>query len=108
MFKHAVRGWHDLVPQTLEKYGVKEEDISYLVPHQANKRIIEATAKMLNMSMDRVILTVGKHANTSAASVPLALYEGVNSGKIKKGDLLLLEAFGAGFTWGSALLYWEK
>ena len=107
VFKHAVRVLHDLVPQTLEKYGVKEDDISYLVPHQANKRIIEATAKMLNMPMDRVILTVGKHANTSAASIPLALYDGVTSGKIKKGDLLLLEAFGAGFTWGAAILYWE-
>ena len=81
-----------------------KEDIDWLVPHQANMRIISATAKKLNMSMDRVIITVDQHGNTSAASVPLALDVAVRDGRIKVGDTILLEAFGGGFTWGSILL----
>ena len=83
---------------------MKKEDIDWLVPHQANIRIISATAKKLDMSMDRVVVTVDQHGNTSAASVPLALDVAVRDGRIKENDTLLLEAFGGGFTWGSVLL----
>ncbi|MEE3002861.1 MAG: beta-ketoacyl-ACP synthase III [Pseudomonadota bacterium] len=82
------------------------EDISWVIPHQANKRIIEASAKQLGLSMDKVILTVNKHANTSAASIPLALDHAIETEQVKTGDLLLLNAFGAGFTWGSSLLHY--
>lgn len=78
--------------------------LDWLVPHQANLRIIEATAKRLDMSMERVIVTVDKHGNTSSGSVPLALDEAVRSGKVQRGQLILLEAFGGGFAWGSALI----
>jgi 3-oxoacyl-[acyl-carrier-protein] synthase-3 len=81
-----------------------KSDLDWLIPHQANLRIIEATAKRLQMSMDRVIVTVDRTGNTSAGSVPLALDEAVRSGKVQRGQLLLLEAFGGGFTWGSALI----
>ena len=90
-----------------EKYTIddlKKEEIDWLVPHQANMRIISATAKKLEMSMERVIVTVNQHGNTSAASVPLALDVAVRDGRIKAGDTVLLEAFGGGFTWGSVLL----
>lgn len=104
VFRHAVQYMADIVTETLEYNKVKPEEIDWLVPHQANIRIIEATAKKLNMGMDKVIVTIHKHGNTSAASIPLALCEAVDSGKIKKGDLLLMEALGAGLTWGSALV----
>lgn len=104
VFKHATRTLAGMVDIMLEKHNMKEEEIDFLVPHQANRRIIEATAKHLKLSMDKVILTVDRHANTSAASIPLALSESIKSGKIKRGDTLLLEAFGGGFTWGAALL----
>jgi len=84
--------------------GLDRSAIDWLVPHQANIRIIEATARRLDLPMERVILTVQDHGNTSAASVPLALDVAVRDGRIKRGDLLLLEAFGGGFTWGSALV----
>jgi 3-oxoacyl-[acyl-carrier-protein] synthase-3 len=84
--------------------GLEKSDLDWLIPHQANLRIIEATAKRLQMSMDRVIVTVDRTGNTSAGSVPLALDEAIRSGKVKRGELLLLEAFGGGFTWGSALV----
>jgi 3-oxoacyl-[acyl-carrier-protein] synthase-3 len=84
--------------------GSSTSEIDWLVPHQANIRIIQATAKKLGMPMERVIVTVQDHGNTSTASVPLALDVGVRDGRIKRGDLLLLEAFGGGFTWGSALV----
>ncbi|MDE2280095.1 MAG: 3-oxoacyl-ACP synthase, partial [Xanthomonadaceae bacterium] len=84
--------------------GMHESDIDWLIPHQANLRIIEATAKRLQMPMDRVIVTVDQHANTSSGSVPLALDYAVRSGKVQRGQNLLLEAFGGGFTWASALL----
>jgi 3-oxoacyl-[acyl-carrier-protein] synthase-3 len=104
VFKVAVKTLDSLVGETLADAGMKEEEIDWLIPHQANLRIIEATAKRLNMSMDRVIVTVDKHANTSSGSVPLALDYAVRSGKVKRGQNLLLEAFGGGFTWASALL----
>jgi 3-oxoacyl-[acyl-carrier-protein] synthase-3 len=83
---------------------MKKSDIDWLVPHQANIRIINATAKKLGMSLDNVVVTVDRHGNTSAASVPLALDEAVRDGRIKKGETVMLEAFGGGFTWGSVLL----
>lgn len=104
VFRVAVRTLSRIVDETLAANGIGREQIDWLVPHQANLRIIQATAKHLGMSMDRVIVTVNKHGNTSAASVPLALDHAVRSGAIKRGELLLLEAFGGGFTWGSALL----
>ena len=104
VFKVAVKTLDSLVGETLEAAGMVESQIDWLIPHQANLRIIEATAKRLNMSMDRVIVTVDKHANTSSGSVPLALDYAVRSGKVQRGQNLLLEAFGGGFTWASALL----
>ena len=104
VFKVAVKTLGRIVDETLAANGLSKEDVDWLVPHQANTRIIKATAKKLHMSMDRVILTVSKHGNTSAASVPLALDTAVRDGRIKRGDLMLLEAFGGGFTWGSALI----
>ncbi|MDQ3288942.1 MAG: ketoacyl-ACP synthase III [Pseudomonadota bacterium] len=104
VFKHAVKALDAVVEETLEANGLDSQDIDWLIPHQANLRIIEATAKRLDMPMDRVIVTVDKHGNTSSGSVPLALDEAVRSGKVKRGQLLLLEAFGGGFTWGSALI----
>jgi 3-oxoacyl-[acyl-carrier-protein] synthase-3 len=104
VFKMAVNTLDAIVDETLAANGLQKSDLDWLVPHQANKRIIEATARKLDMSMDRVILTVGEHGNTSAASVPLALDTGVKDGRIKRGELILMEAFGGGFTWGSALV----
>ena len=104
VFKHAVKALDSVVDETLEANGLDQGDLDWLIPHQANLRIIEATAKRLAMPMDRVIVTVDRHGNTSAASVPLALDEAVRSGRVQRGQLLLLEAFGGGFTWGSALL----
>lgn len=103
VFKMAVNTLGRIVDETLEANQMEKQEIDWLVPHQANVRIIAATAKKLRMSMDNVILTVQDHGNTSAASVPLALNEGVRSGKIQKGQTILMEAFGGGFTWGSAL-----
>ena len=104
VFKHAVKALDAVVEETLQANGLDRHDIDWLIPHQANLRIIEATAKRLDMPMDRVIVTVDRHGNTSSGSVPLALDEAVRSGKVQRGQLLLLEAFGGGFTWGSALL----
>ncbi|MCI4567453.1 beta-ketoacyl-ACP synthase III [Lysobacter sp. CFH 32150] len=104
VFKYAVKALDSVVEETLEANGLDRHDIDWLIPHQANLRIIEATAKRLDMPMDRVIVTVDRHGNTSSGSVPLALDEAVRSGKIQRGQLLLLEAFGGGFTWGAALL----
>ncbi len=106
VFKHAVTRMAEAVDTALEANELTPGDIDWMVPHQANIRIIEAMAKRLNLPMDQVIVTVDKHANTSAASIPLALYAGVSDGRIKQGDVLLLEAMGGGFTWGSALLRW--
>lgn len=104
VFKVAVKKLSQVVVDTLAANNIAKEQLDWLVPHQANMRIIAATAKKLAMPMEQVIVTLDKHGNTSAASVPLALDEGVRSGKIKPGQLVLLEAFGGGFTWGSALV----
>ena len=104
VFKYAVRALDSVVDETLEANGLDRHDLDWLIPHQANLRIIEATAKRLDMPMDRVVVTVDKHGNTSSGSVPLALDEAVRSGRVQRGQLVLLEAFGGGFTWGSALL----
>jgi len=104
VFKYAVKALDSVVDETLEANGLDKSDLDWLIPHQANLRIIEATAKRLDMSMDQVVVTVDRHGNTSSASVPLALDAAVRSGKVERGQLLLLEAFGGGFTWGSALL----
>ncbi len=104
VFKYAVQYMADVVKETLETNKITGADIDWMVPHQANIRIIESTADKLKLPMSKVIVTVDKHGNTSAASIPLALHEGVTSGRIKKGHLLLLEAMGGGFTWGAALI----
>jgi 3-oxoacyl-[acyl-carrier-protein] synthase-3 len=104
VFKVAVRTLGRIVDETLDYNDMEKSDLDWLIPHQANYRIISATAKKLGMTMDQVIVTVDRHGNTSAGSVPLALDEAVRSGKIKRGDILLLEAFGGGFTWASALV----
>ncbi|HHI76382.1 MAG TPA: ketoacyl-ACP synthase III [Gammaproteobacteria bacterium] len=104
VFKMAVNTLGRIVDETLEANGLRKSDIDWLVPHQANIRIINATARKLGLPMDRVVVTVDRHGNTSAASVPLALDTAVRDGRIQRGETLLLEAFGGGFTWGSALL----
>jgi 3-oxoacyl-[acyl-carrier-protein] synthase-3 len=104
VFKVAVKTLDRVVEETLAANGIDRHAIDWLIPHQANLRIIQATAKRLDMPMDRVVVTVDKHGNTSSASVPLALDHGIRSGRIQRGQLLLLEAFGGGFTWGSALI----
>ncbi len=104
VFKVAVRTLSRIVDETLEANQMDKSDIDWLIPHQANLRIILATARKLGMTTEKVIITVDRHGNTSAASVPLALDEAVRSGRIKRGETLLLEAFGGGFTWGSALV----
>ncbi len=104
VFKMAVNTLGRIVDETLSANGLDKSDIDWLVPHQANERIIKATAKKLRMPMDRVVTTVQTHGNTSAASVPLALNVAVRDGRIQRGETLLLEAFGGGFTWGSALI----
>lgn len=104
VFKMAVNTLGRIVDETLAANNMHKSDIDWLVPHQANIRIIKATARKLNMSMDHVVVTVDQHGNTSAASVPLALDAAVRDGRIKRGETLLLEAFGGGFTWGSVLL----
>jgi 3-oxoacyl-[acyl-carrier-protein] synthase-3 len=104
VFRMAVNTLGRIVDETLEANGLDKADIDWLVPHQANIRIINATAKKLSMPMEQVVVTVDRHGNTSAASVPLALDTAVRDGRIKRGETVLLEAFGGGFTWGSVLL----
>ena len=104
VFRMAVNTLGRIVDETLAHNNMKKSDIDWLVPHQANMRIIAATAKKLNMPMEQVVVTVNRHGNTSAASIPLALDEAVRDGRIKRNEIVLLEAFGGGFTWGSALL----
>jgi 3-oxoacyl-[acyl-carrier-protein] synthase-3 len=106
VFKHAVGMITDVIEASFEETGLTAEDIDWFVPHQANKRIIDASAKKLNIAEGKVVITVDRHGNTSAASVPLALATAVADGRIKKGDLVLLEAMGGGFTWGAVLLRW--
>jgi 3-oxoacyl-[acyl-carrier-protein] synthase-3 len=104
VFKYAVQYMADVVNEALDANGIKGMDLDWLVPPQANIRIIEATAKKLDLPMGRVVVTVERHGNTSAASIPLALHEAMADGRIKKGHLILLEAMGGGLTWGSALI----
>jgi 3-oxoacyl-[acyl-carrier-protein] synthase-3 len=104
VFRHAVTNLADVLTEVLGEIGLSAADVDWIVPHQANARILDATAKKLGVSTDRIIVTVDQHANTSAASVPLALDTAVRDGRIKRGDLIVLEAMGGGFTWGAAAL----
>jgi 3-oxoacyl-[acyl-carrier-protein] synthase-3 len=104
VFKMAVNTLDAIVDETLAANGMEKSDIDWLVPHQANIRIIQATGKKLGLPADRVVVTVDQHGNTSAASIPLAFDTAVRDGRIKRGQTLLMEAFGGGFTWGSALV----
>jgi 3-oxoacyl-[acyl-carrier-protein] synthase-3 len=106
VFKFAVKVLEEVALETLDAAGLQKTDIDWLIPHQANIRIIQATAKKLGMTMERVITTVDRHANTSAASVPLALDEAVRDGRIREGHRVMLEGVGGGFTWGAVLLQW--
>jgi 3-oxoacyl-[acyl-carrier-protein] synthase-3 len=104
VFKVAVKTLGGIASETLDKAGVDKSELDWLIPHQANIRIIQATAKRLDLPIEKVILTVQDHGNTSAASVPMALDVGIRDGRVKKGQLILMEAFGGGFTWGSVLM----
>ncbi|GAK33365.1 3-oxoacyl-[acyl-carrier-protein] synthase 3 [Iodidimonas nitroreducens] len=106
VFRHAVVNLAAVMEEILADVGLTSQDVDWVVPHQANRRILEGTAKKLALSPDKVIMTVDRHANTSAASIPLALDEAVRDGRIKSGDLLMLEAMGGGFTWGGCLVRW--
>ena len=106
VFKHAVVNMAAVVGEVLAKAGLEAKDIDWLVPHQANKRIIDSTGRKLGLAADRVVVTVDRHANTSAASIPLALDTAVKDGRIKKGDLALLEGIGGGLAWGASLIRW--
>jgi 3-oxoacyl-[acyl-carrier-protein] synthase-3 len=104
VFRHAVVNLSDVLSEVLEAAGLRSADVDWVVPHQANARILDATAKKLGLPAEKVIVTVDEHANTSAASVPLAFDAAVRDGRIKRGDLVVLEAMGGGFTWGAAAL----
>ena len=106
VFRHAVGNISSIILSTIEQSGLKPSQVDWFVPHQANKRILEGTARKVGMSMDKIVITLDKHGNTSAASIPLALDEAYKDGRIKKGDLVLLEAMGGGFTWGAVLIRW--
>ena len=106
VFKHAVVNMAAVVGEVLKMANLTPADIDWLVPHQANKRIIDGTGRKLGLPPERVVVTVDKHANTSAASIPLALDAAVSDGRIKKGDLLLLEGIGGGLAWGASLVRW--
>jgi 3-oxoacyl-[acyl-carrier-protein] synthase-3 len=106
VFRHAVGAISDAVEQALEQSGFCSEDINWFVPHQANKRIIDGVARKLGLKPEQVVLTLDRHANTSAASIPLALADAVADRRIKRGDLVMLEAMGGGFTWGATLIRW--
>jgi len=106
VFKHAVGMITDVIVDAFNATGLTADDIDWFIPHQANKRIIDASANKLHIAPQKVVLTVDLHGNTSAASIPLALAVAVKDGRVKKGDLLLFEAMGGGFTWGSALVRW--
>lgn len=106
VFRHAVTNLSEVVDEVLQKTGLKPEEIDWLVPHQANLRIIEGMSKKLDLPNERVVVTIADHANTSAASIPLALATAVNDGRIKRGQLVLLDTMGAGFTWGAAIVRW--
>ncbi|MGE5523987.1 MAG: beta-ketoacyl-ACP synthase III [Rhodospirillaceae bacterium] len=107
VFKFAVKALGDVAEEALHTNGMSKSDVDWLIPHQANIRIIQATAKRMGMSMEKVVTTVDRHANTSAASIPLALDEAVRDGRIRSGQHVLLEGVGGGFTWGAVLLKWQ-
>ena len=106
VFKHAIVKISSAMEASMSSAGISPGDVDWFVPHQANQRILDGTAKKLGIDPAKVISTIARHGNTSAASVPLALDAAVSDGRINKGDLLLLEAMGGGFTWGAALLRW--
>ena len=106
VFRHAVTNIAEVIDATLKKSGYQASDIDWFVPHQANKRILDGAARRLGLAPEKIVITVDKHANTSAASIPLALYAACRDGRIKKGDLVLMEAMGGGFTWGAVLVRW--
>ncbi|MBB4954303.1 3-oxoacyl-[acyl-carrier-protein] synthase-3 [Agrobacterium vitis] len=106
VFKHAVGMITDVIEQSFEASGMTADDVDWLVPHQANRRIIDGSAKKLGIPLEKVVVTVQQHGNTSAASIPLALSVAVADGRIKPGDVVLLEAMGGGFTWGAVLIRW--
>ncbi len=106
VFRHAVEKLSAVVEEALQANGLTSADIDWLVPHQANRRIIDGMARRLGFAADRVVVTVDRHANTSAASIPLALWDAASAGRLKRGDLLLLEAIGGGLTWGASVIRW--
>jgi 3-oxoacyl-[acyl-carrier-protein] synthase-3 len=106
VFKHAVRNLSSVIGEALDGAGLSASDVDWLVPHQANQRIIATTAKKLNLSLDKIVITVDHHANTSAASIPLALTEAVRDGRVTDGNVVVLEAMGGGFTWGASVIRW--
>jgi 3-oxoacyl-[acyl-carrier-protein] synthase-3 len=106
VFRHAVGMVTDVVKDAFAATGTGPDDLDWFVPHQANRRIIDASAEKLGIAPEKVVVTVDRHGNTSAASIPLALAEAHADGRIKKGDLVMIEAMGGGFTWGSALIRW--
>jgi 3-oxoacyl-[acyl-carrier-protein] synthase-3 len=104
VFRHAVVNLADVLNEVLESAGLTSSDVDWVVPHQANARILDATAKKLGLPAEKIVVTVDQHANTSAASVPLAFDKAVKDGRIQRGDIVVLEAMGGGFTWGAAAL----
>jgi 3-oxoacyl-[acyl-carrier-protein] synthase-3 len=106
VFRHAITNIAEVIDATLKKSGYQASDIDWFVPHQANRRILDGAARKLGLAPEKIVITVDKHANTSAASIPLALDAACNDGRIKKGDLVLMEAMGGGFTWGAVLVRW--
>jgi 3-oxoacyl-[acyl-carrier-protein] synthase-3 len=106
IFKHAVNNLASVAEEVLEKVGLTSQDIDWIIPHQANKRILDSTMRKLKIPAEKVVMTVSDHANTSAASIPLALSVAISDGRVKKGDLLLVEAMGGGLTWGSIVIRW--
>mgnify|MGYP000734169772 CR=1 FL=1 len=106
VFKFAVKVLEEVVQEAMDENNLQSSDIDWLIPHQANIRIIRSTAKKLGIPMEKVVTTVQNHGNTSAASIPLALSVGVNNGQIKQGDLLVTEAIGGGLAWGAVVLRW--
>ena len=106
VFRHAVVNLAEVIGETLEAAGIDADEVDWIVPHQANMRIIDGTSRKLGIDPGKVVVTVDRHANTSAASVPLALAEAAADGRLKKGDLVIMEAMGGGFTWGSCLARW--
>ena len=106
VFRHAVKNMTSVILEITKSTNISLEQIDWVIPHQANKRILDSTAKKLGIPKEKVIVTVDRHANTSAASIPLALDDALVKGKIKEGDLVLMEAMGGGFTWGACLVRW--